>query len=571
MMGAGRHPSMLARLCNVHSTSTKPLELYAGLTRRAELAWRLGLALLSAFVLIYAYPPHLVPGLVFVGYAPLLLAIRDASEKLVFAVAMVWGTVAVSVAYAWVTHMAEAFMGIPPGASRAFNILLAAVQSCGPALALVLMVAARRHVKLPVIWAFPVFMLASIALYPSVFFYNLASASVGWTLSLQPIEVFGPWGLDFIICMTNAMAAEAVILLVGRWRGSQPAGPRTLLHTGIGLVVVVLWFAWAAILHSRWTREVASFETKKIGVVQPLRPKVLGPPPPAELEPYEFEISERLVAEGAEVLVWPEGRIHFYTHDPDVRAVFHEHVTQLGVPLVFNDTGIDLNVALDETQTQAEHQRARTHRYNGAHLIVPHEGFGGAYHKRKLVPFGEYIPVARHFESELEWRWGVWPGQGPVTWDVAGLQIVPAICYELIFPDLIAENIGPDARGRIVVVQSNDGWFGPGAQPHQHNAFAPLRAVENRVPVVHVINDGPSTATAPDGRVVWTSERDVRGGWVVEVPYDANSGGTVHGRHVGWFKNLVLLVFASVGALAFVRRRRGVRHPARVGEGPTRA
>jgi apolipoprotein N-acyltransferase len=46
-----------------------------------------------------------------------------------------------------------------------------------------------------------------------------------------------------------------------------------------------------------------------------------------------------------------------------------------------------------------------------------------------------------------------------------------------------------------------------------------LRAVENRLPFVHVMNNGPSVVVLPNGRVLFQSQFREAGGYLVDVPY----------------------------------------------------
>jgi apolipoprotein N-acyltransferase len=82
------------------------------------------------------------------------------------------------------------------------------------------------------------------------------------------------------------------------------------------------------------------------------------------------------------------------------------------------------------------------------------------------------------------------PGIGPAR---------PLICYEGIFPEEIA---APGGRPRLLLLVTNDAWFGAGAGPEQHLALGRLRAVEQGLPLMRSANTGISAAIDARGRVL---------------------------------------------------------------------
>ena len=524
------------------------MDFLSSLSRRRALVARLGLALLSGVLCALAFPPFSLHGLIYVGFVPLLIAISGQRTRLVWGLATVTTTVQLCINWTWIDYMAQRFMGLPAWGAPIFVAASALVASQATALGWTAAHWLQKRTALPLILLASVSVVSSFALFPNIFFYQLAVASADWPISIQAIEFFGAWGLDVVIILCNVLclriaegikAGEADVALNGKL---------TIVAANVALLMVVAWFLGGGYLLNKWERRVASFGKKKIGIVQPRRP-CLARASPAELDPEEFSTSAMLVEQGAELLVWPEGRTHHYHYNKRVRESFHAHVDALGVPLLFHDKG----PRLDDKPRRGHRRKS----YNVAHLLTPNEGHAGSYEKRKLVPFGEYYPFVRALSGPEKYqRFGIWPGEGPQRFDVAGMRLSPNICYELAFPEVVAEGIGDDGAGKVVVVQTNDGWYGPGPAGAQHDANAPLRAVESRVPVVHVLNDGASSVTAPSGERVFVGTHWAKGAWVVDMPYDANSGGTFHSRHPGWFRDLMVLLFTLLTVLAAVLSRR---------------
>ncbi|MBA4137371.1 MAG: apolipoprotein N-acyltransferase [Opitutus sp.] len=134
--------------------------------------------------------------------------------------------------------------------------------------------------------------------------------------------------------------------------------------------------------------------------------------------------------------------------------------------------------------------------FNGAFVVDPVTGLDrNGYAKRKLVPFGEFVP----FRSVLGWLEKFVPIGGdfqpgdhsrPLLL-AAGRNIVPVgvlICYEDIFPHLARESVRDGAE--VLAVLTNNGWFGEGGAAYQHATHSVLRAVENRRPLIRVGNAG---------------------------------------------------------------------------------
>ncbi len=169
------------------------------------------------------------------------------------------------------------------------------------------------------------------------------------------------------------------------------------------------------------------------------------------------------------------------------------------------------------------------------------------YVKRRLVPFGEYIPA----RPLLEWfppleqvPRDALPGREPQQLTTSeGVRLAVVICFETLFTDVSRQNVmAGDEPAQLLLSLTNDASFGDTAEPAQHLAQVRLRAVETGRWAVHAALSGASAFVDPDGNVydatplfeVASIRRDVPLVTAV-TPY------LVVGDVVGWVTRLALL------------------------------
>ena len=84
-------------------------------------------------------------------------------------------------------------------------------------------------------------------------------------------------------------------------------------------------------------------------------------------------------------------------------------------------------------------------------------------------------------------------GDGPKTFDLAGIGLDTQICFETCFPQRVGSH--------FLATITNDEWFTGTEAPRQHRAMAALRAVENGAALVQSANGGYSFAATPRGKI----------------------------------------------------------------------
>jgi apolipoprotein N-acyltransferase len=126
-----------------------------------------------------------------------------------------------------------------------------------------------------------------------------------------------------------------------------------------------------------------------------------------------------------------------------------------------------------------------------------------SYDKFRLVPFGEFVPLAPLFARVglgplVQVGEPFTPGPRPAPIVVDGLpRVQPLICYEILFPGLATERGG---RAAWIVNVSDDAWFGRTSGPLQHLNMAGYRAIEQGLPIVRSTPTGVSAIIDGDGR-----------------------------------------------------------------------
>ena len=191
--------------------------------------------------------------------------------------------------------------------------------------------------------------------------------------------------------------------------------------------------------------------------------------------------------------------------------------------------------------------------YNSVIAIDDSGEIVDAVDKVHLVPFGEYLPF-----SGLLARFGIEQlVAGPMNFVAGserhpmhlpgGIMALPFICYEIIFPDLVAV----DATSPTVIVNvTNDAWFGDTPGPYQHFRQAQVRSVENAMPLLRAANTGISGIIDSHGRVVDALALNVRG--IIDAKVTISEPAPTsfpQARIVGF---AVLLIFGGLAAIGRV-------------------
>jgi apolipoprotein N-acyltransferase len=407
----------------------------------------------------------LTPGL-------LLAAIRRSGVRRAVLIGWFGGVVHWSIAVGWVMSVLHVYGGLPWIAAFGSVVLMAMILGAGWA-AVAAATAAVPAVWRP--WMLPAAWIAMEAVWryqPWRFPWNpVASVLTGWPVLLGSLPVWGASGLGWTVLALGAGLA-ALVLREGR-------------KTAAAVVATAL----AGVVIASLVAPPPSLEGAEVTVAM-IQPGISqherwDPSMWRETSERVFELTAEAAARGARMILWPEGAVAYRL---ETDAAYAERVARLASML-------DVEIVLNSIGTTADGGYA-----NSAYVVTADGVSPLRYDKVKLVPFGEYVPgwASLLFSESLVREVGRFePGAGPVTLP-ARVPAAVAICYEVVFPDLIAAQVRDGAQ--LLLSLTNDGWYGDSWAPRQHWAQAVLRAVETRRWLVRGALSGISGAIDPVGR-----------------------------------------------------------------------
>jgi len=202
---------------------------------------------------------------------------------------------------------------------------------------------------------------------------------------------------------------------------------------------------------------------------------------------------------------------------------------------------------------------SREELHNSAVAIFSDQSMPEPYHKKILMPFGEYMPFAETFP----WLRNLNPAMGDFTpgEDIKvfrypmdslqeNLKLAPLICYEDVVPGLARKATRQGAE--VLVNLTNDAWFGDTVAPFQHHLIASFRAIENRRFLLRSTNSGLTAVVNPLGQTV--SQLPTFQDGVIEEKIIPLSQKTLYTEHIGQKPWWILLVIAIFSILFKIRR-----------------
>jgi len=341
----------------------------------------------------------------------------------------------------------------------------------------------------------------------------------------QLAAVTGVHGISFLVALVST--AAAVVALTRR---------RVHLAAAAGVVVLLVAVSLAGAARVSKHALTSAGAPMRIGLVQgniPQDQKWDDRYRDAIIARY-VGLSRNVIAGGARVVVWPEASTPFFLNrESALSAPMRQLAAETHTPFV---------IGTDDAEGNSI--------YNAASVIRSDGQPGPNYRKIHLVPFGEFVPLKKilFFIGPLvEAVSDFSPGTDPTVLDLGnGVRAGVSICYESIYPDLSRAFAGRGAN--LLMVITNDAWFGTSSAAYQHYEMGVMRAIEEGRYLVRAANTGITAAVDPYGRVLVRAEMFDALSVTADVRLiDATAGRTIYSRTgdlIAWISTAITLLLA---------------------------
>lgn len=389
------------------------------------------------------------------------------------------GTVTYSLGFYWLAETLENFGGMPPIAAGALYTLFVIV--CALQFNVALFVLGRlpatlgkSPVGLPIAWV------SSQYCWIGIFPWEPGHTQLGFLALAQCADLLGATLITFVMWWTTSSVV-----------GACSHGRHAVARVAMPGITLALLLTYGQLALNRFAHHPATIETALVQANVSIAEK-------SDLQFFEQNVESYLnlshqLPSTVDLVLWPESVVQDWVDIRMHHVRQHPLLAQLprGPHFILGALTIE----------------SKERFFNSALAIMSDGTILPAYHKRILMPFGEYLPfgwllpfVRQFTPIDRDFT----AGQQATVFAFAGLEgnprVAPLICYEDIAPSLSADAV---RRGATLLVNlTNDGWFGNSPAALQHHQIASFRAIETRRFLLRATNTGVTAVVNPRGETV---------------------------------------------------------------------
>ena len=322
-----------------------------------------------------------------------------------------------------------------------------------------------------------------------------------YLLGIQNASWFGSYFITFVIVAVNFFIAYALL----------NETKTAVMRASAVIALSVLLFQYSTGLIIWFNTDIDDGESVNIACVQgnisagnkwtveTLR----------QLERAYCERTREAAEGGAKIVLWPETAIPY-----DITIERYERYDKMCRDLAKEN---EIYILVGAYSNDGEQN------YNSMLCYTPDgERMETVYNKRRLVPFGEFIPLRAFFEKVIPPLTDILitfdditEGDETSIMDIDGNQIGCLICFDSIYDGLTLDTVRDGAE--IICLSTNDAWFLGSAGLRIHNSQAQLRSIESGRYVTRCASTGISTIISPRGEILSHIDADTEGVMIYEV------------------------------------------------------
>jgi apolipoprotein N-acyltransferase len=474
--------------------------------------------------------------LIWVALVPLFIIIRHVSAWRAALITFCFAVLYNALVSYWIIHATYVYGGLSSLASLA--TLLAMATLLGLMLMAFLWVARylslRHHVpwtlSLPALWILHEWA-RSYGPFGGYPWSNLAYTQSQFIHLIQSADLFGVYGLSFLIVLINAIIAQ--ICLIGGNRRYFP-----WRSACIALLLLLSFYSYGSFRLERIQFQANDVERISVVLVQPNIPQSIKWVPEQANTTIKTltGLSREASQSNLDLIVWPEASY------PDSLPSNLSDLSEpdLDVPLVMGLVAIKPWSSGDQGPVM----------YNSALLRMPEGEIKNWYFKSHLVPMGEYVPLKNvlTFLKKIVPALGDFEaGDGGHPFELHNFLFGITICYEDLFAEISRRFVREGAH--FITNLTNDAWYGWSSAPYQHAVFSQFRAIENRRAMLRATNTGLTRVYSPTGRILSQLPLYQEGYLTVRVPLMLEK--SFYTQYGEWpLMIFLILLLAIVGMIA---------------------
>jgi len=497
--------------------------------RRREIRIELLLGFLSGIMIGISYPPIPLPYLVLVAFVPYFIVLERREElaainRFTYFTMFVYNLITLYWVGGWQPN-SDPFLMIAGTTLLFFNPLVFLIPST-------LYYLTKKYInKNLALFLFPLFWITFEFAYSLTDFkfpwLTLGNSLSYFTNYIQIADIIGVYGLSLLILYSNIFVYQYKRDLTIQKRANKKA----LIAFGLIIIIPLIYGNVKTVSYK------SQYSSVKVGLIQPnIDPndKWSDGNLNKKIDPY-FELSEKAIRDGAEIIIWPETALPVYLlaggYPSEVNRIY-EFVDSNKTPILTGMPDATYYYNVDKAPDDAKPLRngkLMYTTYNSILLFNPYDRNIQKYGKMKLVPFGEKVPLVDALPFLGDWiKWNV----GISSWntgrdttlfrvkvkDKAEVKVGGIICIESIYPIFTTAFVRKGAE--FIAVVTNDSWYGDTSEPYQHKEISVIRAVENKRSVVRAANGGISCLINPLGQTIAKTAMYERTYLVVDVPLE---------------------------------------------------